>query len=582
MAGHNHAAQQLNGVVDVLWWTDHDWRIAAHTYVSTFDFEDSLTATEFAPFPAGKNRARRGRRPRKKRGLATEDEDLSESPPGMSAFVKGWVQEEQARSLTDLEVRFVDERFRTGKKSLKITAKGTSIEPQRLVYRFEADRLRHIASLASDVRLRLSVFPEQMSPASRLIVGVVLSQHPPGPRGRIEYVMKASPSDDLDGDPADGETALDAHISGFRERVVPVSMQLGQWNDLEFNLSRDAVRLGLGGKDNSLAEIRLIIETRNRSGISAFFDAFRIEREATGPALLDFQREMARTLGGTLTNHVGQEISYAAHLSAYGSSVPLTDFDTHPHGLSAEEAVEFVHKHGGAVSLNHVFGVSSALRDRSEPKAQKRFDRKVRIIREKRAYGADLLEVGYTSRVFEISAFLELWDALSSDGVRITGIGVSDSHNSNVGWKKGPNNFITWIYSRSAEQDDLIDGLLRGRAYFGNPTRYDGRMDIVADAGFRMGQVAVTDRQAHQVTFSATEVKPGQTVRIICNGRITGEHPVADTSIAIREEIPTKEAAFVRFELHDTEGVFALSNPLYFVPAQPTTEISRHRRVQTN
>ena len=120
MAGHNHEAQQLNGVVDVLWWTDHDWRIAAHTYVSTFDFEDSLTATEFAPFPAGRVRPIMGRRSGQKRGLVTEGEDLPDGPPGMSAFVKGWVQEEQLRSLTDLEVRFVDDQFRTGKKSLKL------------------------------------------------------------------------------------------------------------------------------------------------------------------------------------------------------------------------------------------------------------------------------------------------------------------------------------------------------------------------------------------------------------------------------------------------------------------------------
>jgi len=51
MRAHAAAAAALGGAVDVIWWTDHDWRIAGHTYVSDFDFESGLVAYERAPAP---------------------------------------------------------------------------------------------------------------------------------------------------------------------------------------------------------------------------------------------------------------------------------------------------------------------------------------------------------------------------------------------------------------------------------------------------------------------------------------------------------------------------------------------------
>ena len=52
MRGANVQAKRLG--LDVLWWTDHDWRIAYHTYADGYDFEaDDLSATRPVPYPAG-------------------------------------------------------------------------------------------------------------------------------------------------------------------------------------------------------------------------------------------------------------------------------------------------------------------------------------------------------------------------------------------------------------------------------------------------------------------------------------------------------------------------------------------------
>ena len=51
MRGQNAAARALGGAVDVIWWSDHDWRIANHTYVTDFGFEQGMSEIELVPAP---------------------------------------------------------------------------------------------------------------------------------------------------------------------------------------------------------------------------------------------------------------------------------------------------------------------------------------------------------------------------------------------------------------------------------------------------------------------------------------------------------------------------------------------------
>jgi len=554
MRGHNTMARQLGGVVDVLWWTDHDWRIAAHTYVTGFDFEDGLMVRSPVPKPG-------------------ED--------GEEQSTAGWSRVETSLPLPRFDTSFSEEQARAGSRSWKITAAAGAGDWQRIEYRFISDRKRHIASLASDVRLRLAVYPAAMDANARLVLRALLSQQPPEVRGRIDYVLSVGPGAGGEAGVPQTQPSSDPE-DGFPLRVVPVRapLEVGRWNDLVLEVSKDAERLRLGGWDNSLAELSVALEARDGASVTLYLDAFAIERQVVGQALFDREKELVSELHTGLVQHVGQEISYDAHLNAYGLNVPLTDFATWPHGLSAEQAVKFVHEHGGIVSLNHIFGPGGqeGLRDHTTGSNRERFERIKRGTREARAYGANLFEVGYRERFYNLAAYVELWDELSADGVYITGTGVSDSHSNIKGWQTGPNNFITWAYAPSPSQEDLIAGLLAGRAFFGDPTRFDGRLDLVTPEGGRMGQVVVTKQATQRVTYRASGLRPGQTIRIVRDGQPTGEHRLTADSFEHSQEIPTDQATFVRFEVLESGQPVVFSNPLYFRPDEPAGGVPAARR----
>jgi hypothetical protein len=324
-----------------------------------------------------------------------------------------------------------------------------------------------------------------------------------------------------------------------------------------------------------MAELQIVVEARRGGRVSTYVDALRIERRRTGDALFEEQKRMASDLTQLgIVNHVGQEISYAAHLNAYGADVPLVDGREHPRGLTPAEAVAHAHAHGGIVSLNHVFGVS----EDTLPLNAAHYEAQVADLVAVRAWDADLLEVGYRQRGFGLHVFLDLWDRLSAAGIFITGVGVSDSHNVEAGWLHGPNNFITWVYARSPSQPDLMDGLKAGRAYFGDPTRFDGRLDIETDAGARMGQVVVASRDGERVRYRAEGLREGQTLRVVRDGRPGPQWTPRDGGLEWSEEIRVEAPTFVRIEVREGSQAVALGNPLYLLPASSERRVPEARR----
>ena len=250
---------------------------------------------------------------------------------------------------------------------------------------------------------------------------------------------------------------------------------------------------------------------------------------------------------------------------ALNGRVPLM---VHVGTMATGEAVELAHAHGGIVSLNHFFGMDTTAIDHNLPTARQSFDRRVKRLIELRAYGADLLEVGYRARGHGLPAFLELWDRLSAAGIFITGVGVSDSHDNEVGWLEGPNNFITWVYAASPTQEDLIEGLQAGRAFFGDPTRFDGRLDIDSAEGGRMGQVLFVGDAGTTLTYRAAGLRPGQEIRIVRDGRVAERLTPSGASFEHSERIAGGEPGFVRLEVVDDQGPVALSNPIYLLSEQ--------------
>jgi hypothetical protein len=564
MHGHNVAAARLGDAVDVLWWSDHDWRIAAHTYVTDFDFEHGLRDVEFAPAPLDSRYWEGGEAlpAWAKQADAGPDAPLE----SVEEVKKGWQRLPVANPAQRAMLEVSEDEARQGRRSLRVTLPGTTDEWERVALAFETSGRRHIASLASRVRVRLSVMPVSMRGEARIVVSALLSQHPPDYRGRLDYRLSRAGI-------GAGEASVAVSHNPSPELSYPVKVatielphEPGRWNDLVFDLTRDAERHGLGGVDNSLAELLLVFEVRGDGHLVAHVDALRIERQQVGEPLFRAEKQLAQALSREgIVNHVGQEISYAAHLNAYGPRVPLADHVGHPHGYTPAEAVELAHAQGGIVSLNHFFGMATTATDHNLPKERQSFDRRVERLIALRAYGADLLEVGYRARGHGLAAFLELWDRLSAEGIFITGVGVSDSHDNEVGWLEGPNNFITWVYAASPTEEDLIEALLSGRAFFGDPTRFDGRLDITSPEGGRMGQVLFVGDAGTTLTYRAEGLRSGQRIRIVRDGRIAGRLAPSGASFDYSEQIAVEEPGFVRFEVVDPQGPVAFSNPVYLL-----------------
>jgi hypothetical protein len=578
MAGHHYAAEQLGGAVDVLWWTDHDWRIAAHTYVDGYGFEEGMQTVRRMPATLRASQLD-GREPlpRWAREGAVVDPEATESGR------VGWQRQRGAADAHRAKLQISTREAREGAKSLRVELDSRGAQWERVALGFGASRRRHIASLASDVRVRLSLLPERMRGDARITISFILSQQPPAHRARLDYRLSAAGKD------ASERVHITKVVPGpegqrsTRVAIVELPWQPGQWNDFEFDLSADAAQHGLGGADNSMAEVIVSLEARQRGRVSAYMDRFEIERTVVGPPLFERQKRMAAELGdAALTHYVGQEISYGAHLNAYGPRVPLADSHRHPHGYTPTQAVDLVREHGGIVSLNHVFGVEEKATGHNFPSSRPHFDDRVERLVALRGYGADLLEVGYRERGYGLRAFVELWDTLSKADIYMTGVGVSDSHDNDAGWRTGPNNFITWVLAETREEGALIEALRSGRAFFGDPTRFDGRMDVVSDGGGRMGDVVVTAAGEQVVRFRVQGLRAGQSLRLLRDGRPLRTISPADAEVEVRERISVLSNTFVRFEIIDQGEIVALSNPLYFVlPEQPVPAWRRVGRQPT-
>lgn len=577
MQGHNAAAGKLGGAVDVLWWSDHDWRISAHTYVTEFDFEHGLRDGELAPAPLDSRYWEGGEAlPAWAKQAAVGPEAPRES---VEEVKKGWKRLPVANPAQRAMLEESESEARQGRRSLRVTLTATKDEWERVAMAFETSWRRHIASLASRVRVRLSVMPVTMRGDARIVVSALLSQHPPDYRGRLDYRLSRAGI-------GTAEPSVNVSLTSSPELSYPIKVatielphEPGRWNDLVFDLTTDAERHGLGGVDNSLAELVLAFEVKGDGYLVANVDALRIERQQVGEPLFRAEKQLAQALSQDgIVNHVGQEISYAAHLNAYGPRVPLADLVGHPHGYTPAEAVELAHAHGGIVSLNHFFGLETTAIDHNGPRARPSFDRRVERLIELRAYGADLLEVGYRARGHGLPAFLELWDRLSADGIYLTGVGVSDSHDNEVGWMEGPNNFITWVYAASPSQEDLIEALRAGRAFFGDPTRFDGRLDITSAEGGRMGQVLFVGDTGITLTYRAEGLRQGQRIRNVHDGRIVERFIPNGASFEHSERIAGGETGCVRFEVVDDQGPVAFSNPLYLLPNPPPNGVPAARR----
>jgi hypothetical protein len=286
---------------------------------------------------------------------------------------------------------------------------------------------------------------------------------------------------------------------------------------------------------------------------------------------------------------VGIEVSYyGRHVNAFGSAVPIPDYERLlPNGLTTEEVVEHIHRHGGLACLNHP--------------AAGDVETLAATLAEARVYGADLMEVAHANQW--LLERLRLWDRLASLGAIVTGLGVSDAHTATQGWREqtlGTAHWVTRVWAESLAEPDLLAALTRGHVFFANPAQFRGDIELTGPGGAEMGDVlvlgaagppdsaqiaqSVADNRAQTappVRARVSGLRPGDLVAWYCNGYLvhaatvgrdgaydeTWAPPAPVVGLqAIRIQVHRPSLAHVRYG-----GLIACSNPLYLADHRPRT-----------
>jgi hypothetical protein len=551
----SHSWEATDVGADVIWWSDHDFRITSYGHVSTFGFED-----ETEPMPTdGRVLARRKKKNALRKALVPIEGESTAT--GSSEFVAGDARE--------------------GAKSFRIIATNATPQFAGKHFAITADRSLLKRPLAADVTLLLSVFPEQVSGDARPVIEITLSEHPPREglpfeTYHLRYVLD--------------ETVKQPERVGSTF-VVPVPFKRGEWNDLALPVSRDAMRgfPFISGEDNSLYRIAVGVEARNGATGTTRFDDLRIEQALSGAPTFDRQKrlidEVARDYP-KLRELQGIELSWLGHhLNEFSLDTRPVDYAALEKDRLPDESgpdwrnrlthrlVDDIHARGGLVSFNHMYGT---MMEGGERRAS-REDVLDELERE-RVFGADILEVGYRDRGgHSLEDHLWVWDRLALDGLFLVGTGVSDSHGGpSQRWRTDANNFLSWIYARSPEKADLIAGLRAGRVFFGDIVLFNGTVDLVTRSGARMGQIVVRETPSEDVEVRIDGLKDGDAVRLLAAGSEIARWTASGSSFRETQRVALDPAhpTVVRVEAYAPDGTAkVLSNPITFLPQMPPNGI---------
>lgn len=558
----SHAAEAQGVGVRTIWWSDHDTRIATWHHASRFGFDGWRE-----PIDLGEPwRALAAFEDRREKWLR---------PPAAVATTR-------AAAATAL-AEFDAARFDSPPRSFRLAFENADDTFRGVVSGLEADQRLWVRPLRSGVVVHVAVWAEAAGPDARGFVELGLSEHPPPGGGEpephvVRYVL------------ANG---------GAPERSglvfsVPLAWKPGRWNHYALDVSADAARgfpESVPG-DDALAGIAVGVEARRGARAAVRFDSLRLEQSSRGAAAFAEQRALIDEVAAgrpAVRQLQGVEISYGApHLNEFTVDTVLHDYDawlagsglldaagrlTDPEAFRRQlvrRVVDDAHRRGGLVSYNHMLGALVAgwgppKRDPGEVLAELTHDR---------LFGADLLEVGYRHRGGRpLADHLWVWDQLALAGLLPIGVGTSDSHGGPTErWRTSPNNFVTWVYAPAREKAPLIEGLRAGRAFFGDPTRFAGTLDLAAPDGARMGHVVVGAAASACVTAQVTRAASGDALRFVSQGQVVATHPLvgADAAVAQRIALADPRPHAVRVELVDAKAEpKALSNPIVFAREAP-------------
>jgi hypothetical protein len=565
MQGHLLQAQQ--NAVDVIWWTDHDYRMSGLTYRKTVHFT-SLTDEQPA---AGEGRPWLWEIQRSGDLAAGASGSIVTNPCSPLDPVVGGSLAVSAQSQNDSVAKI-----------------GAFADANA------ADWNYHCSLIGQT--LSIEVLPTAISSRAYLELRVTSSYHPASggtPAG--QYVLSYR----FGGSGVAGTRS----VSGLTG-VVNVAVSRGVWNSIAVTPATDIAALWPDMDSRDFGMYALTLNAVSTGDVaSGNFDYLRFTR-SSGAVQLATQPEMEAGYAAAypgVTQYQGMEISLTVpHVNWFGSGVVLTDYGTVTGGnqpkyqaFVQETVIPQIHSMGGLASYNHPFGVSSGAALPQATQDQKLATLAAAMLVDS-ALGTDLLEVGYPLRAgIDLAHHVGLWDVLSRNGIFLTGNGPSDDH-VGTNWLRNGNNWFTSAWAVSSAESDLLTALAAGRSWCASLPWFRGGLDLLVDGVCPMGSVSVSTLATRQLAVIATGLPTNAVVQVL-QGTVdyAGKtSPTPNTSViaslstaelaggSVTLQVDNAVSSFVRTQVLDSTGtVVALSNPAWLLLQPPPGGIPGPRAV---
>jgi hypothetical protein len=532
-----HLEQARRTGVDVVWWTDHDFRRTAHGYRQAIGFDG-------------------------------QHEREGHWDLAWNAVRSG--------ALADTDMSFVSTPANPNESGQKMRVTATA-KPGAgwTTYQLEAKAQNSVYSTSyCDTTVELDVMLVSDEGDARIVMEIVSSYRPAragrtAGQYRIQYRIG-------------GPVGPSTEQGGLLGVVGLPSVDPGSWQTITLNPRADHAALwpDTVADDASLWRLRLGVQVSDGGTATALFDRLRFHRGRDSS--LDPVKKFAdivdeyRVRYPLVTQYAAAEISLVMHLNAFGGTGRLPDYGS-PEAVknssvqAQRDMVTWLHRQGALVSLNHPMAGANGPDDLA-----------ARLITTG-GQGADVIEIGTGRDPFVMA---RVFDAAARNGVFLTANGTTDDH-AGVDWMAKRRRWLTRVWSPTKRQADLCAGLKAGRAWFYDPLRWGGLLDLNAGGTTPMGHVRFTKHAMVDVSVLASDLPAGSHLRVVvgtCD--LAGPSHLVPVNRAIvvaarnlrrgrmTTSVRTGVGVYVRAMVVLASGrVAGFSNPLWILPESKRSEV---------
>lgn len=529
--------QAVKSGIDVIWWTDHDWRMEAYGYYENIAFDGT-------------------------------DED-----GGLT-----WVVQNSGTSgtVTGAQHAFIDAPHSPDEpgKAMRVAATGPDAAWGVSYLWAEAGNSFYSTNI-SDTTLEIDLLGERIGPDAELVVQVETSFRP-ATAGRpagvyvLEYRLGS-----------ESFRGLESPLTGVV--TIPAT---GKWQTLRMNLLSDVKTFwpDLIAEDSGLARLRFGARARNDATAQGVFDRLLIDR-TRDPLVwpVKLQDDLTRRLASrypAVTQLQSTEVSMVRHLNVFMENFELYPYP--PRGKAPtldntvagiEKVVRWYHDRGALVQYNH------PPIDHAELVAM-------------RALGTDMMEVANAGGDFTVTNDrLAQYDVAARNAIFLTATSQIDDH-AGQNWLGQSHLFATSAWANSASVGDLLLAMRSGQLWLQHQRLWPaGQLDLTVGGRRAMGRVIQTDAEVVPVDIFAGNLPGDATVQVVvgeCDRTGATAPAIARTVLSarafpggtMRHDLQRQGGRYIRVEVYDSSGVLlGAGNPLWLLPAGDDVEIPAARRL---